>query len=259
MKSSKGSYPFRVGCTSYVLPDSIIPNIEYMGPYIDDIELVLFESPEVSNLPSGDDVKRMRELAEEYGITYSVHFPTTHKVCGSGSSALVSDLMRVTELMSVLEPFAWILHLDGLSASPSEDEVYSWAESSAEVLSALSAAVEDMSLVAVENLSYGWRLHEGLVREHGASLCLDLGHLWINAKGTWEADVHEMLPRTRAVHLHGVSEGKDHVSLKKADRADLCSFVSLLRTAGYEGLVTVEVFNEGDTAESLDALAQLWG
>jgi len=39
-----GRTPFRVGATSYVLPDHILPNVEYLAPMVDDVELVLFET-----------------------------------------------------------------------------------------------------------------------------------------------------------------------------------------------------------------------
>ncbi|MCU0508776.1 MAG: sugar phosphate isomerase/epimerase, partial [Anaerolineae bacterium] len=35
---------FRVGTTSYIVPDNILPNVEYLAPLVDDVELVLFET-----------------------------------------------------------------------------------------------------------------------------------------------------------------------------------------------------------------------
>ena len=47
----KGIFPFRLGTTSYLLPDDLLTNAEFLGPLVDDAELVLFESEGVLNLP----------------------------------------------------------------------------------------------------------------------------------------------------------------------------------------------------------------
>lgn len=54
LQSMKGIFPFRLGTTSYILPDGLVTNVEFLGPLVDDVELVLFESEEVSNLPGAD-------------------------------------------------------------------------------------------------------------------------------------------------------------------------------------------------------------
>src|ERR1035437_7731078 len=42
-------HSFRLGVPSYVYPADILPNVKALAPYVDDVELVLFESrkPEV--------------------------------------------------------------------------------------------------------------------------------------------------------------------------------------------------------------------
>ena len=45
-------YPFRLGTTSYIIPNSILPNVRYLADKVKDIELVLFESDDgISNFP----------------------------------------------------------------------------------------------------------------------------------------------------------------------------------------------------------------
>ena len=44
--------PFRLGTTSYIIPDDILPNVRYLADKIDDIELVLFDVEDYCNLPS---------------------------------------------------------------------------------------------------------------------------------------------------------------------------------------------------------------
>ena len=43
---------FRIGTTSYIIPAQISPNVEYLAPRVDHVQLVLFEMDEYgSNLP----------------------------------------------------------------------------------------------------------------------------------------------------------------------------------------------------------------
>lgn len=65
--ASTHAFPFRFGTTSYIIPDEIIPNVEFLKDRVDDIELVLFESDEFSNLPGRDDIGRLSDIADEYG------------------------------------------------------------------------------------------------------------------------------------------------------------------------------------------------
>ena len=67
---------FRIGTTSYIIPADILPNVEYLAPLVDDVQLVLFETDEHgSNLPDATLRQRLADLAAQYGITYTVHLP----------------------------------------------------------------------------------------------------------------------------------------------------------------------------------------
>jgi hypothetical protein len=37
---------FRIGTTSYIIPAGIVPNVAYLAPQVDDVELVMFETDE---------------------------------------------------------------------------------------------------------------------------------------------------------------------------------------------------------------------
>jgi hypothetical protein len=48
--------PFRIGTTSYIYPDDILPNVHRLKGKIDDIELVLFEANNAGNIPLAEVV-----------------------------------------------------------------------------------------------------------------------------------------------------------------------------------------------------------
>ncbi len=51
LKSLKNRFPFRLGTTSYIIPADLMTNVRLLSPLVDDIELVLFEADDESNLP----------------------------------------------------------------------------------------------------------------------------------------------------------------------------------------------------------------
>lgn len=65
----------RIGTTSYIIPDDILPNVRYLADKVDDIELVLFESEEMSNLPDEKTIRELSLLGESHDLSYTVHFP----------------------------------------------------------------------------------------------------------------------------------------------------------------------------------------
>ena len=73
-KSYKGLYQFRLGTTSFIYPDHYLPNVKMLGPYLNEIELLLFESA-YDSLPSKHEIKELSILAEEFDITYDIHLP----------------------------------------------------------------------------------------------------------------------------------------------------------------------------------------
>jgi len=55
-KSYKGLYPFKIGTTSFIYPAGYAQNVKMLGPYVDEIELLLFEGAPDS-LPSTQEIK----------------------------------------------------------------------------------------------------------------------------------------------------------------------------------------------------------
>jgi len=75
---SRFGTPFRVGSTSYVYPDDILPNVRRLAADgdVDDIELILFEVDDgATNLPDLRTIDALCALAAQHRLTYSVHLP----------------------------------------------------------------------------------------------------------------------------------------------------------------------------------------
>ena len=250
---------FRIGTTSYIIPDEILPNVEYLAPLVDDVELVLFETDEYgSNLPDAGQIARLAELAAAHGLTYTVHLPLDLRVAEDGSvgHASLIKARRVIDATAALEPFAYTLHLDAreLGDAPSADALARWQENSARALEAAGSWLPSPALLAVENLERwdpAW--FAPVLGRVPVSRTMDVGHLWLAGLDPLPF-VAEWCDRARIVHLHGVGS-RDHESLGHAPQASLDAVVGLLAGC-FDGVVTLEVFNQGDFLSSLAALRE---
>lgn len=263
LSPSCGGFPFRVGTTSYIIPDDIIPNLRHLSGRVDDVELVLFEFDGWSNMPSPKDVAEMARIAQADGLSYTVHLPLDTRLGSSDESeriASVGKCRRVMQLMGPIHPFAWILHLHGdYRGDPPTDDPARWLEQNRRSLTELlnPTAVNPRN-VCVETLDYDFNLVAGLVESFDLSVCLDIGHLLVYGRDV-AAHLNRWFDRARVFHIHGVmADGMDHVSLEYLP-AGLLENLSdhLLRlTDGDARVMTIEVFGEADFEGSMRVLQE---
>ena len=252
-------FPFRLGTTSYIIPADIIPNVMLLAGKIDDIELVLFESETISNLPDDAVIRTLRMLAEEHGLTYTVHFPLDISLCDRDEKrriASVAQCQRIIDLFRPIDPFAYIVHCNedsGALNSPADD-LENWVRQARQSFGELAGMVDDPRVFAIETLQYPFHVLDEPVREHNMSVCLDIGHLIMNGFSlARHYDTYWDI--TRVVHLHGIIDGKDHASLAGLDETVLSQLLALLKaTSGTERVLTLELFSESDFNDSYDIL-----
>ena len=258
--SCKGTYPFRIGCTSYVLPDEILPNVSFMADKVDDIELVLFESGNWSNLPGKEAVSSMQLIADKENITYSVHFPLDCRAGAPDRSEREKFREYVTGIIQLtgnLPVSGYLLHLEGLDDENDPFEVHRWLRVVDDFCCRLADELTvEPDLICIENLGYAPELHAQLIDKYRFSHCIDLGHLWMYGS-PWKDYMQQVIENTRIIHLHGVENGNDHRSLKThTQQEQLQELVPILNN--FKGVVTLEVFSEADTFSSLETMDTLW-
>jgi sugar phosphate isomerase/epimerase len=260
--NSKGRYPFRLGTTSYIVPDEIIPNVRYLSDKVEDIELVLFESDEFSNLPSPEEIRVLAGIAGEHGLTYSIHLPLDVYL-GHNDRAerlrSVGKCLRVIDLVRELPRSAWVMHFEAgagidINAFPGAEQqrfADNLRESSTMLLEGSGEPPADF---CTENLNYPFDIVWPVVEESGFSVTLDVGHLEFYGFPTAEY-LRRYLPMIRVLHMHGTTEGKDHNSLAfmNPDALDLV-LSALAADAGRERVFTLEIFSEPDLLSSIKAL-----
>ncbi len=258
----KQRFPFRLGTTSYIVPADILPNIDYLKEKVDDIEVLLFESDDFSNLPDESVLAAMAEQAAAHDLTYTIHMPLDAHLGDPDErvrQASVGKCQRIIELMRPLEPFGWIVHFAakgrGLLPVPDTEAWRSRLKTSMETLLREGIAAERF---CVEILGYPYELIEAVVADLELSTCFDVGHLWAR-----EADVpyyiERYLPQSRVVHLHGVQGRKDHLDLSVLAPERLGGFMdALFADRTRERVVTMEVFSEDHFIRSAQTM-EAWG
>ncbi len=250
--------PFRLGTTSYIIPADILPNLHYLAGKVQDVELVLFEVDDgPNNLPTPAQVDEMNALAREHGLTYTVHLPLDLRLADDGSLRHISleKARRVIECTRPLNPWAYVLHLDGkaVRANPSPADYTRWLEQAETSLRQVGAWAGGLENLAVENLEgYPLDFYEPVFERVSVSRCVDVGHLWLDGHDPLPY-LRRALPRVRVIHIHGLAE-RDHRSLAFAVPGQLRAVLDELIHAEYDGVFTVEVFSQEDFLSSLEAL-----
>jgi sugar phosphate isomerase/epimerase len=254
----KGQFPFRLGTTSFIHPDHIVPNVEALGPYLDEIEITIFESDPAS-LPPPSDIAALSERSRRDGLRYNIHLPLDIAITAADEAegiAAVSALRGVIDLTRSLDPTTWTLHLPYPEPDRSANSRKIWQERTLRRLddffSGNPAPPESLSL---ENLDYPPEWLDPFIDRFGCAVCLDIGHLITNGYD-WERAFTDYLPLTSVVHLSGMEGGKDHKSLHLLPQADGRRLASLLRN--YTGSVMLEIFSHSDLLSSLDYFERIW-
>jgi sugar phosphate isomerase/epimerase len=247
----KGTFPFRLGTTSYIIPDAAIPNIRFIGPFVDEIELLLFESEGEHSLPSPADIQDLRRLAGDLGLVYNVHLPTD-VFAGDADQAMRRSfretILSFIERTSPLDPTVYVLHCECREKDGQNPEnLRAWSDRVSESLEKVARMVADPKRIALENLGFSPKVVLPLAERFGMSLCLDIGHLLRYGHDLSPLPLY--LQRSSMVHLHGVSDARDHLGVHRIPEETWNQIRRAL--SNFAGGVSIEVFNLEELVPSL--------
>ena len=250
-KIYKGRFPFRLGTTSYIYPDSYTTNVKTLGPYVDEIELLLFESETIDSLPSVLEIRELADMAADYNLSFNVHLPLDI-ILGDPEATIrrraVETVQRITELTEPLDITTSTLHLPYTLTSDDSDAVSAWRDRLEDSLTRILETGIEPSGISIETLDYPISQIEDIIAAFGLSVCLDVGHVII-----YDFDLEDIYrrfhERISIIHLHGVSQGRDHLPLDRLSKNDCRKITPILNT--FTGSVSLEVFNYDHLTRSL--------
>ena len=259
LRSYKNRFPFSLGAPSYIYPGDYILNIKRLGPYLDEIELLFFESLPKNSLPSPENFREMARLSAELDLAYNVHLPIDVSISDPDPEMrglAVEKLIHAMGPASLLDPTAMILHVDYKEENFSEKCVGKWKERIEGSLESLLSTGINGEKIAIETLDYPFEIIEDIVFDHGLSVCLDFGHLILHGRDI-EKVFDKYAKRVSMIHLHGVKDGEDHLGLDAcAEKEVMSKFFRILKR--FSGSVSLEVFSYERLEKSLEALEAGW-
>jgi len=248
-KSYKKAYPFKISVPSFIYPDDYVPNVRRLGAYVDEIELLCFESLPTS-LPSAATIRQLKFLATELALTYNIHLPSDLNPGSperTDQNRFIESILRVMDRTHPLEPTTHILHLPcphftgGLCDK-------GWPDRISACLGRLMDAGVRGGTLAVETLDYPLEWIEGILLEYDLRICLDMGHLVVHNQDI-KTTYRRFADRITMIHLHGVDRQKDHQSLDVLPAETLHTIFSMIKQ--FTGTVSVEVFSFNHLSASL--------
>ncbi len=242
----KGAFPYRLGTTSFIRPADMITNVRLLATVVDDVELLIFESDEISPLPTAAEVVAIRETALAHDLSVTVHLPLDLSFDSRATCDVsVDKCRRVMDHLVGTAPVAWILHLPGRDGSAPAETM------AARALATLTAHVDDARCLCVETLDYDLKRLNAVIVDADCGVCVDVGHL-IMAGFDPQTELNAWRDRVGVLHFHGVGEsGRDHAALTVGNRERTLSVLEQAATLPSLRVMTVEVFNETKLVESL--------
>ncbi len=258
---------FKLGTTSFIFPDHVIPNVKKLGRFFDEIEILCFESQPKEVLPSNEDVKTLLYLSRKWDVSYNIHLPLDVSLTSESLSkrqTACDTILKVMDLFAPLNPTTYTLHLDlGLELKKdmkNQTGLKNWRKIARHSLGSIVSKISRPDIISIETLDYPFFLIDSLVEELDLSVCLDVGHQIKYGYDLLET-YEKHLSRVSIIHLHGVAfleqKIKDHTSLDQLPEQYFRQIQTVLEK--FSGVVSLEVFNLENLNRSLSFLSKAYG
>jgi sugar phosphate isomerase/epimerase len=271
MKGVAFELPFKIGAPSMVFGENLLENARRLAAIVDHIEIVLFYTTTLHNVPTVSEIKALKKLGGNEDVSFSVHLPAFLEIASGdrqkreNSVQLAIDLIKI---MDELNPIYHILHIPFTSPTLTpvpglyfteehRDRFIDWTERAMQSLAKIQLRVGQNNKILVENINYSPIFLEGFWKQGLCEFCLDMGHLMLGRENVVKV-TKQFMPVTREIHLHGVKGCEEHLSLAVLPEARVSKWVELLVAASYGGVVNLEVFRAEDLAASISMLIGLF-
>ncbi|MDR1579709.1 MAG: hypothetical protein LBS35_05080 [Synergistaceae bacterium] len=248
---------FRLGTTSYIIESGLADNLLWLARRpsacrIGEMQLVVFDTPEISNIPSREETTLLANIAADHDMAFTVHLPCDIALGDTDPSvrrASSEMFARVVGVTSKLDPICWTLHIP----SPGGEETGGYLDRTMETLAPLVGELRSPRELAIENIHPVFEVEPPIIEEFGTSVCIDVGHLLCFGLDVWSF-LDRWLPRCRNMHIHGRTDRRDHESLACLPRGFLRKMFARVLDEPCLRTVTMEVFGMADFESSVAAL-----
>ncbi len=247
----------------------LLKNARLLAEHVDHIEILLFHTPSLHNIPGPKEIRTLREIGKQKGVTFTVHLPDSLEIASTDKSRRKESLELAKETclrLEELDPKHYVLHIPFTAPTlvpvpnlyfhtGNEQDWDAWTKRALESLEMLDERIGQNSKLIVENINYSPSFLEPFWEKGFSKLCLDIGHLVLGQEDV-VAIMKRYLHVTQAIHLHGVQKYDEHLSLSILPENLTHEWLTCLKMASYQGLIVLEVFNPQDLEESMDLLSE---
>ena len=255
-KSYKKKFPFKLCTTSFIYPDHYGRNVAMLGAYVDEIELLFFESRGKSSLPSEREIGEIADVMTDLDISCNIHLPLDISLGDSDRGNrrhAVKTVKKILSFSNPLSPTSYTIHFTYEEKERTKIAVKNWQlrviDSVDEILDNNGSA----GIFSVENLDYPFEWAEEIIYRMGLRVCIDIGH-FIRRNESFKKTFEKNESITDILHIYGVSGERDHLSLQRLGKNHLRDLGMMLKN--FSGTVSLEVFSFGNLKSSLAVLEE---
>jgi sugar phosphate isomerase/epimerase len=264
-------FPFEIGTTSMVLGENLLENVRRLSTLVDYVEIVLFRTPDLHNLPNAREIRELIKIGGGEGVGYTVHLPASLEPASKEQDLRDEALETIREIwyrLEALDPAHFILHLPFspptlvpvpdfyFKKKDPEGDWNRWTTRAGQALEALWTVRSSPEMLLVENINYSPRFLEPFLEKELCRLCLDLGHLLLGRETVLDY-LKKYDDLIQEIHLHGVNGYEEHLSLIHLPEERLQKWLAFLKKSDYRKRITLELFSPDELQESLDILSRL--
>lgn len=261
-KSYKKKYPFRLGTTSFIYPDDYAENVRRLAPFLDEIEILLFESLYDGGLPDKKEISALYRLKELHQIAYNIHLPTDISIADTQKRKQVNaiDIIKnIFDRVDLLSPETFTLHIPWDDKKLFSENKNEWLDAAFTGINALLEYGISPRKISIENLMYPYEWFYPVVKEFDLAVTMDIGHLIVQGLDIEDMN-HMFSDRISMIHFHGVdrsgNKASDHVSLTCLEDSEIRKVMEILTS--YQNGVSIEVFSFDNLQSSLDCFCQFF-
>lgn len=252
-----------LGTTSYIYPveeNNFLYNVENLSQEFSCIQLLCFGKDYIDDIIGEDNLINLKEISKKTDVKYVLHLPLDLNLLDASITQRKASLKLVQDIIERTEKYIYvdyyIIHMDRcidfkypkINLNEKTKAIFS------ENLSIMQELIpEHMSRICIENTSYDLTFFAEDIHKTKLKTCLDIGHIYL-CDDTIANFTSAFKERTKVIHLHGVSDKKDHLCLSKMSAPRLKETFDYLKELEKDQITIIEVFNRNNLDGCLDVI-----
>jgi len=263
MKAYKDKFPFKLGTTSYILPekeDNLLTNVRFLRDRFDLIQLLFMGREYLHEIMSPSIIKDLKAIRDESRVSYTVHLPADLDILNPSDDFFHRSIGVIERIVAETGPLGiegYVLHVDRFVKGSARVELsHSEKHNFETALNRISVRMGvDAQKIYIENTTYDLVYFKDILLASPFPICMDAGHLFFFGQD-YDVFINAFSSRIRQIHLHGNRDGKDHKAITELEEWELDKIIEFQEN--YSCPLILEVFNLDDLVQSAEYLKSFY-